>query len=234
MSQLARLGVWCNSRPLAIRRGGAAGKILCGRPWGGCSELPPYSIRSCPGRGGSPEGRVRRCPAAPAFGGRSPAWCVAGVMTTWGQPAKGSPRRQRMRAPARRYAQSCRLGRPGCACGQGFSHLSPQFGGSLVKAHHRRLTRYTVPSARPQADTTWEAFQPSSILSRLRARVTMPAEGLPPRINRFSRSPSSGVNCMKYRTPALAAALPPTRNCSQHRRFSNGTPGTLNSALNQY
>ena len=78
---------------------------------------------------------------------------------------------------------------------------------SKPSAAYRRLTAYTVPSdtsrACPVLDTgaaaIWGTVQPSSILIRMRARVTMRAACLPPRINRFSCSRSSVVNRMVYR-----------------------------------
>ena len=82
---------------------------------------------------------------------------------------------------------------------------------------YRRLIRYTVPSATSRAATTRGAFQPSSILSRIRARATMRAACLPPRISRFKHSRSSSVNRIVYRFPAMLVLFSSFR--AQNRRL---------------
>ena len=63
---------------------------------------------------------------------------------------------------------------------------------------YRRLVRTTVRGDVSSAAATWEALHPSSVLSRIRARLMTRAERCPLRINRSRWSRSSDGNRTAY------------------------------------
>ena len=70
--------------------------------------------------------------------------------------------------------------------------------------HHRTFGHSQVAKAAATCGT----FQPSSTLSRIRARAMIRAELLPLRTSWASRSRSSSANCTQCRSRAMAAAPP--------------------------
>ena len=76
--------------------------------------------------------------------------------------------------------------------------------------HHRTFGH----SQAAKAAATCGTFQPSSTLSRIRARAMIRAELLPLRTSWVSRSRSSSANCTQCRSRAMAAA-PPRNPISQ-------------------
>ena len=74
---------------------------------------------------------------------------------------------------------------------------------SRPSSAYRRLVRNTVRSDPSSAAATWGAVQPSSIFSRLRARVMAGAELLPALIICLSRP----FSCVARRTPYFSCTI---------------------------
>ena len=104
---------------------------------------------------------------------------------------------------------------------------------SSPSSAYRRLVRNTVRSDTCRAAATWEAVQPSSILSRMRARVIAWAEPLPARIILLSRP----FSWTARRTPYISCTMdaPPTTQLLSKRQHP-GSDRLIpdNTALTQY
>ena len=75
--------------------------------------------------------------------------------------------------------------------GRGFSSKAP----FRPSSRYKRLVRHTVPGATSSASTMRPTPQPASAFSRIRARATVRAGHLPPRIRLSSCARSSSFNC---------------------------------------